>query len=61
MNIELAALRDAKASIGRLIAGIEQHHATSACEDSGIWALANREYKILDLLRVAIEHSEATP
>ena len=54
----LAALKEAKATIGRLIAGIEQHHATSPCDDSGTWALANREYKALDTIRTTITDAE---
>ncbi len=54
----LEALNEAKATIGRLVAGIEQHHATSSCYDSGIWALANSEYKALDMLRCAITREQ---
>ena len=48
------ALKEARSAIGRLVAGIEQHHATSTCYDSPLWALANQEYKTLDVLRDAI-------
>jgi hypothetical protein len=54
-------LEEAKATIGRLIAGIEQHHATSNCYDSGVWALASAEYKVLDNLRSAIASTKESP
>ncbi len=54
----LTALKEAKSSLGRLLAGIEQHHATSNCYDSGMWALVQGEYKTLDILRDAIAETE---
>lgn len=58
MSNTLTALKGAKDTIGRLIAGIEQHHATGNCYDSDIWTLANGEYKALDTLRKAIAEIE---
>ena len=54
-------LEEAKTTIGQLIAGIEQHHATSSCYDSDIWALANSEYKTLDTIRKAIVRTKESP
>lgn len=55
----LEGLTDAKSVIGRLIALIEQHHATTNCNDSGMWAMVNTEYKALDRARQAISAAKS--
>lgn len=45
------ALTLAKNTIARLIADIEQHHATSTCQSEAIFSAANSEYKQLNTIR----------
>jgi len=54
----LVELKEAKSAIGELIAGIEQHHATSNCDDSGQWSLIEAHYRKLSAIRAIIERIE---
>lgn len=43
-----------------LIAGIEGHHATSNCNDSGQWQLVEAYYRQLESIRAAIAAAKGT-
>jgi hypothetical protein len=49
-----AALQASKTAIGALLVAIEQHHATSLCASAALFAEADRQYRVLDVVRDAL-------